>query len=109
MLWNGNERPVYTKIGQKQLEDVEYFNSLSSIITNDVRSTHEIKSRITLAKPAVNKYKTLFTSSLDLNLGKKPIMCYIWLTALYGAETWTFQKIDEKYLESFEMWDWKRI
>jgi len=32
-VWNGNECPVHTKIDQKQLEDVEYFNNLSSIIT----------------------------------------------------------------------------
>jgi hypothetical protein len=23
---------------------------------------------------------------------------------LYGAETWTFQKVDQENLESFEMW-----
>jgi hypothetical protein len=26
---------------------------------------------------------------------------------LYGAETWTLQKVDQKYLESFEMWCWR--
>jgi hypothetical protein len=29
--------------------------------------------------------------------------CYIWSIALYGAETWTFQAVDEKQLESFEI------
>jgi hypothetical protein len=38
------------------------------MITNDARFTHEIKSRITMAKAAFNKKKTLFTSKLDLNL-----------------------------------------
>ena len=27
----------------------------------------------------------------------------------HGAETWTHKKGDEKYLESFEMWCWKRM
>jgi hypothetical protein len=27
----------------------------------------------------------------------------------HGAETWTHEKGDEKYLESFEMWCWKRM
>jgi hypothetical protein len=26
-----------------------------------------------------------------------------WSIALYGAETWTLQKVDQKYLESFEI------
>jgi hypothetical protein len=35
--------------------------------------------------------------------------CYIWSIALYGAETLTLRKVDQKYLESFEMWCWRRM
>ena len=28
---------------------------------------------------------------------------------LYGAETWTIRAADQKYLESFEMWCWRRM
>jgi hypothetical protein len=28
---------------------------------------------------------------------------------LYGAETWTLRKVDQKYLERFEMWCWRRM
>jgi hypothetical protein len=55
-------------IDQKQLENVEYFSYLGSMITNDARCTREIKSRIAIAKAAFNKKKKLFTSKLDLNL-----------------------------------------
>jgi hypothetical protein len=55
------------------------------------------------------KKKTLFTSKVDLNLRKKLVKYYIWSTALYGAETWTLRKVDQKYLESFEMWCWRRM
>jgi hypothetical protein len=27
----------------------------------------------------------------------------------YGDETWTLRVVDQKHLESFEMWCWKRI
>jgi len=33
---------------------------------------------------------------------------YIWSAALYDAETWTLRKLDRKYLESCEMWCWRR-
>ena len=33
----------------------------------------------------------------------------IWSIALYGAETWTLRAVDQKHLESFEMWCWRRI
>jgi hypothetical protein len=62
-----------------------------------------------MAKAAFNKKMTLFTSKLDLNLRKKPVKCCIWSTALCGAETWTLRKADQKYLESFEMWCWRRL
>jgi hypothetical protein len=32
------------------------------------------------------------------------LICYIWSIALYGAETWTLRAVDQKQLESFEMW-----
>jgi hypothetical protein len=43
------------------------------------------------------------------NLSKKLVKCYIWTIALYGAETWTLRAADQKYLESFEMWCWRRM
>jgi hypothetical protein len=63
--------PINIMIDQKQLENVAYFNYFGSMITNDVRCTREIKSRIAMTKAAFNKKKTLFTSKLDLNLRKK--------------------------------------
>jgi hypothetical protein len=96
-------------IDQKQVENVEYFNYLGSMITSDARCTCEIKSRIAIAKTAVNKKKHFFTSKLELNLRKKLVKCYIWNIALYDAETWTLRKVDQKYLESFEMWCWRRM
>jgi hypothetical protein len=96
--------PVTIMIDYKQLENVEYFKYLGSILTNDGRCTCENKSRIAMAKAAFNKKKTLFTSKLDLNLRKKLVQCYIWSMPLYSAETWTLRAADQKYLESFEMW-----
>jgi hypothetical protein len=96
-------------VDKKQLENVEYLNYLGTMITNDARCTCEIKSTIVIAKAAFNKKKTLFTSKLDLNLRKHLVKCYVWSIALYGAETWTLRKIDQKYLESFEMWCWRRM
>src|SRR5215475_9556613 len=48
-------------------------------------------------------------STFDLELRKKLVKCYIWSIALYGAETWTLRAVDQKRLESFEMWCWRRM
>jgi hypothetical protein len=61
------------------------------------------------AKAAFNKKKTLFTSKLDLILRKELVKCYIWSVAFYGAKTWSLRKVDQKYLQSLEMWCWRRM
>jgi hypothetical protein len=96
-------------IDQKQPENVGYVNFLGSTITNGARYTHEIKYRIVMAKAAFNKKKTFLTRKFDLNLSKKLVKCYIWSVALCGAETWTLRKVDQKFLESFEMLCWRRM
>jgi hypothetical protein len=103
--------PLQMKIDNKPVENVEEFNYLGSMITNDARCTPEIKARLDMAKAALNKKKTLFTSKLNLllKLRKKLAKCYIWSIALYGAETWTLRKPDQKYLESCEMCCWRRM
>jgi len=62
-----------------------------------------------MAKAAFNKKRALFTNTLDLELRKKLVKCYIWNIALYGAENWTLRTADQKHLESFEMWCWRRM
>jgi hypothetical protein len=37
------------------------------------------------------------------------VKCYVWSIALYGAVTWTLRAVDQKHLESFEMWCWRRM
>jgi hypothetical protein len=101
--------PVKIMINQKQLENVETFTYFGSILTNDVRCTCEIKCRIAMAKAAFNKKRALFTSTLDLKLRKRLVKCYVWNIALYGAGFWMLRAVDQKHLESFEMWCWRKI
>ena len=85
------------------MKNVEYFSYLVSMIKNNTKCAHEINARIAMAKAEFNRKKIPFTSKLDLNIRKKLVKCHIWSIAFYGAETWTLQKVDEKYLKSFIM------
>jgi len=62
-----------------------------------------------MAEAAFNKKRALCTNTLHLKLRKKLVKCYIWSKALYGAETWTIRAVDQKHLDSFEMWCWRRM
>jgi hypothetical protein len=48
----------------------------------------KINYRTAIAKAAFNKKENLFTSKLDLNLGKKVMKCYACCKASYDAKTW---------------------
>jgi hypothetical protein len=39
----------------------------------------------------------------------KLVKCYVWSIALYDAETWTLRAVDQKHMESFEIWCWRRM
>jgi hypothetical protein len=64
---------------------------------------HEMKYRNGLSKAAFRKKEGLFNRKSQLKLRKKLADCYIWVTALYGAENWTLRKAAQKYLESFKV------
>jgi hypothetical protein len=68
-----------------------------------------MKYRIAMTKAAINKKRAFFNSTLDLKLRKKLVKCYFWSVALYGAENWTLRAVDQKHLESSEMWCWRRM
>jgi hypothetical protein len=90
--------PVKILIDKKQLENVECFKYLGNISTSDGRRTYEIKCRIAMVKAAFNKKRALFTGTLVLELRTQLVMCYIWIIALYGAETWKLRAVDQKNL-----------
>ena len=52
---------------------------------------------------------SLLTSKLNIELKNKLVRCYVWSIALYGPETWILRKLERKYLESFDMWCYRRI
>ena len=57
--------PLQIMIGQKQLENVEYFKCLGSMVTNDVTCTRKIKSSIATAKSSIQQEEISFPSKLD--------------------------------------------
>jgi hypothetical protein len=100
--------PIKVTIHQKQLENVEYFNYMGSMITNDTRFTREIKSRIAMAKKH-STIRRLFPSKLYLNLKKKTNKLLHLEHSFVWCLNWTLREVDQKYPETFEMWYWSRM
>jgi hypothetical protein len=62
-----------------------------------------------MAKAAFIKKRAHLTSKMDSEFRDKLLKCCIWSIPLYGAEIWTFRARDQKHLETFKMWCWRRI
>jgi hypothetical protein len=65
--------------------------------------------RIARVKQAFKRKISLLISKLNIGFRKKLVRWYVWSIALYCSETWTIRKLEQKYLESFEMWCWRRM
>lgn len=97
------------RLGQEVIEQVSAFKYLGSIITEYMRCHKEVKTCIAIAKEAFNKKRRLLCGSMDRNLRKRLAKCFTLSVALYGAETWTLRREDERRFEAFEMWTWSRM
>ena len=62
-----------------------------------------------MAKEAFNKKRSIFCRPLKKEVRKRLVKCFVWRVALYGAETWTLLQNEQKRLEAFEMWIWRRM
>ena len=55
-----------------------------------------------------NKNQLLSSNNLSLEIKKKLIKSCICSVALYGSETWTLDKNEERAINAFETWCWIR-
>jgi hypothetical protein len=65
--------PVNIMVDQKQLDNVEYFIYLNSLITNYFIYAGEIQSTFSMAKAAFNKAKTFSGQQIELNFKEETI------------------------------------
>ena len=62
-----------------------------------------------MAKEAFNRKRSIFCGPLEKELRKRLEKCFAWSVVLYGAETWTLRRNEQKHLEVFEMWVWRKM
>ncbi|KAJ4437345.1 hypothetical protein ANN_17486 [Periplaneta americana] len=60
---------------------------------------------IAMAKEAFNRKRSISCEPLKKELRKR----LVWSVALYRAETWSLWRSEEKRIEAFEMWIWRRM
>ena len=104
------ERSHDIKINQVCLEDVDQFKYLGSIKRADGTCSKDIATRIAMAKQRMVKLLNIWKDrSIPVDLKLKILECLVWPVMLYGCETWTTKKAEEKKIEAAEMWFYRRL
>src|SRR5215469_18580750 len=85
-------------INGARIDQVKDFRYLGSLITEDGRSSREIRTRIGMAKAPFWRHKGFLRRDVSKELKMKMLRCYVWSVFLYGCETCEFDKrIPKKY------------
>ena len=92
----------------KEIERVNKFKYLGSLVTVDINSTTDIKARLTIARH-VQLMGICKAKDIGMDPNKQLVRSLIWSTALYGSESWAPKKWGEKLVTAFEMWVRRRM
>ncbi|XP_042870688.1 uncharacterized protein LOC122252328 [Penaeus japonicus] len=93
-----------------KMQQVEKFNYLGSLITDDGKCDREIKKRTGMAKDAFQKLgKILKDRKMPTDTKLRVLDCYVNSILTYGCECWTISTQMERRLEAVEMWFLRRI
>jgi len=95
---------VSIDIDRQQIEQVQEFLYLGSLISDDGYCDKESASRIGMAKNVFLEKKKLFTEKMNMELKKRIIRSLVKSVATYAAETWTLRDVDAR-----EMWTERRM
>ena len=109
MVCSKDPENINIKKDENAVKQVPKFKYLDSIFTEDGKTKEEIMQRIKEAKVMFNNRKQLLCSNnLSLEMKKKLIRSCIWSVVLYGSEIWTLGNNEERVVNAFERWCWRR-
>ena len=91
-------------------ETVADFILGGSKITADGDCSHEIKTRLLLARKVMTNIDSIFKSR-DISLSTKVHLfkAMVFPVVMYGCESWTIKKAEHQRTDAFELWCWRRL
>ena len=99
---NGAE--CHIRIQGEQLEQVDAFVYLGSLMTEDSDCSKEIKARLGKGKGTMTSLKNILKShGISVATKTRLLKALICNIIYYGCEGWTIKKCDEKRINGFEM------
>ena len=98
------------ELAGEDIEVVDSFTFLGSNIERGGDCKEEISRRIILGRTAMAALDKIWKDKNIKTLTKcRLVKALVFPVALYGSETWTPRKAEDKRLDAFEQWCWRRM
>ena len=91
-------------------EIVSDFIFMGSKITADGDCSHEIKRGLLLRRKVMSNLDSIFKIR-DITLPTKVhlVKAMVFPVVMYGCESWTIKKAEDRRIDAFELWCWRRL
>ena len=98
------------QIDGETVETVAVFISMSSRITADGDCSHEIKRCLLLGRKFMTNLDSILKSR-DITLPTKVhlVKAMVFPVVMYRCESWTIKKAEDRRIDTFELWNWRRL
>ena len=98
------------EIDGETVEIVSDFNFGGSKITADGDCSHEIKRHLLLGRKVLTNLDSILKSR-DITLPTKfrLVKAMVFPVVMYGCESWTVKKAEQRKIDAFEVWCWRRL
>ena len=98
------------QIDGETMDTVIEFIFLGSKITADGHCCHEIKRCLLLGRKAMTNLDNILKTR-DITLPTKVcvVKAMVFPVVVYGCESWTVKKAEDRRIDAFELWCWKRL
>ena len=92
------------------VEIVTDFIFLGSKITAYGDCSHEIERRLLLGRKVMTNLESILKSR-DFTLPTKVhlVKAMVFPVVIYGCESWTIKKAEQRRIDAFELWCWRRL
>ena len=89
---------------------VRYFIFLGSKITAEGDCNHEIKRRLLLGRKVMTNLDSILKSR-DVTLSTKVrlVKAIVFPVVMYGCDSWTPKKTEDRRIDAFELYCWRRL
>ena len=98
------------EIGGETVETVSDFIFWGFRVTADGDCSHEIKRCLLLGRKVMTNLDNKLKSR-DITLPTKVylVKAMVFSVVMYGCESWTIKKAEQRRIDAFELWCWKRL